>query len=111
MSIFAGRSGLVFVLAALCLGGRAAYAQATPVTYWTPGWPFGFSGNLAAGQSPNTYGNFPSFDGSDARGAGFSYTRYNFPNGWFAGGQGGRGFSMGGHNRDGGVGQFDTAFY
>ena len=44
---------------------------------------------ISAGQGPNTYGNFPSFDGSAARRGGFSYPRYNFPNGWFVGGEGG----------------------
>jgi opacity protein-like surface antigen len=99
MSIFSSRLGLALVLAALCLGGRTAHAQAGPVTYWIPGWPLGFGGNMADGQSSNTYGNFPSFDGSDARGGGFSYMRYNFPNGWFVGSEGGRlGLSMNGLN-------------
>ena len=92
---------LAFVLMALCLGGRTADAQAAPVTYWIPGWPLGFGGNLTTGQSSNTYGNFPSFDGSDARGGGFSNTRYNFPNGWFVGSEGGgMGLSMNGINHD-----------
>jgi hypothetical protein len=47
----------------------------------------GFGGDLTDGQSPNTYGNFPSFDFSDARSGGFSYARYNFPNGFFVGSQ------------------------
>jgi opacity protein-like surface antigen len=100
MSIFSSRLGLALVLAAaLCLGGRTAHAQAGPVTYWIPGWPPGFGGSQAAGPSSNTYGNFPSFDGSDARGGGFSYMRYNFPNGWFVGSEGGRlGLSMNGLN-------------
>lgn len=68
---------------ALCLGGRPAHAQTAPVSYWIPGWPLGFGGNLADGQRMNSYGNFPSFDARDARG--FSYTRTNFSNGWFAG--------------------------
>jgi opacity protein-like surface antigen len=106
MFMFAGRLGLAFVLAALCLGGRTAHAQAAPVTYWTPGWPVGFGG---VGQSSNTYGNFPSFDGSDARGGGFSYARYNFPNGWFVGGEGGgMGLSMNGINQDA---AFGTRYY
>jgi opacity protein-like surface antigen len=100
MSIFASRIGFAFVLAvmaALCLGGRTAHAQADPVTYWIPGWPLGFGGSLT-GQSSNTYGNFPSFDDQDARGGGFSYMRYNFPNGWFVGGEGGgMGLSMNGN--------------
>src|SRR5882672_5338001 len=94
MSMFAGRLGLALVLAALCLGGRTAYAQAAPVTYWTPGWPLGFGDNLPLGLSSNTYGNFPGFDGSNARGSGSSQTRYNFPNGWFVGSErGGIGLS------------------
>jgi opacity protein-like surface antigen len=46
----------------------------------------GFGGDPAASQSPDSYGNFPSFDFSD-RGGGFSYARYNFPNGFFVGSQ------------------------
>lgn len=87
------------VLAALCLGGRTAHAQAAAVTYWIPSWPVGFGGDPTGGQSSDTYGNFPSFDGSEARGGGFSYMRYNFPNGWFVGGEGGgMGLSMNGIN-------------
>ena len=104
MSMFAGRLGLALVLAALCLGGRTAYAQAAPVTYWIPSWPVGFGGNLAAGQSSNTYGNFPSFDGRDARGGGFSYTRYNFP-------IGGMGLSMNGINQDAAFGNVRSLYY
>jgi hypothetical protein len=112
MCIFAGRLGLALVLAALCLGGRTAHAQAAPVTYWIPGWPVGFGGNLTAGQSSNTYGNFPGFDGSDARGGGFSYTRYNFPNGWFVGSEGGgMGLSMNGINQDGAFGNLRSVHY
>jgi len=106
MSIFAGRLGLAFLLAALCLGGRTAHAQAAPVTYWIPSWPVGFGGNMTVGQSSNTYGNFPSFDGTDARGGGFSYLRYNFPNGWFVGGEGGGiGSSLNSINKDGAFGR------
>src|ERR1700694_5315657 len=111
MSIFSGRLGLALVLAALCLGGRTAHAQAAPVTYWIPSWPLGFGGNPAAGQSPNTYGNFPSFDGSDARGGGFSYMRYNFPNGWFVGSErGGVGLSVSGINQDAAFGNFGSLY-
>jgi opacity protein-like surface antigen len=106
MSIFAGRLGLAFVLAALCLGGRTAHAQAAAVTYWIPSWPIGFGANPTAGQSSNTYGNFPSFDGSDARGGGFSNMRYNFSNGWFVGNEGGgMGLSMNGINQDAAFGR------
>jgi opacity protein-like surface antigen len=56
---------------------------------------------MAVGQSADSYGNFPVFDGSDARAGGSSYLRYNFPNGWFVGGGGGRaGLGMNGFNRD-----------
>jgi opacity protein-like surface antigen len=112
MSIFSSRLGLALVLAALCLGGRTAHAQAAPVNYWIPGWPVGFGGNLTVGQNSNTYGNFPGFDGSDARGGGFSYMRYNFPNGWFVGGEGGgMGLSMNGINRDGAFGNLGSLYY
>jgi opacity protein-like surface antigen len=110
--MFACRLGLVFVVAALCLGGRTAHAQAAPVPYWIPSWPVGFGGDLTGGQGSNAYGNFPSFDGSDARGGGFSYTRYNFPNGWFVGGEGGgMGLSMNGINHDGAPGNFRSLYY
>ena len=112
MSIFAGRLGFALVLAALCLGGRTAHAQAAPVTYWIPSWPVGFGGNLTVGQSSSTYGNFPSFDGSDARGGGSSYMRYNFPNGWFVGGEGGgMGLSMNGINQDAAFGNIRSLYY
>jgi hypothetical protein len=89
MSIFSRRSGLAFVLAVLCLGGRTAHAQAAPVTYWMPSWPIGFGGN--PGQNANSYGNFPDFNGSDAGGG---TTRYNFSNGWFVGSES-RGLGLG----------------
>jgi len=111
MSIFAGRIGLALVLAALCLGGRPAHAQAAPVTYWIPSWPLGFGGNLTAGQSSNTYGNFPGFDGSDARGGGFSNTRYNFSNGWFVGSESsGVGLSMNGINQNAAFSNFGSVY-
>jgi opacity protein-like surface antigen len=112
MSILSRGLGLALVLAALCLGGRAAYAQAAPVTYLIPGWPVGFGGNLTLGQSANIYGNFPGFDGSDARGGGFSDMRTNFPNGWFVGGEGGRlGLSMNGISQDGAFGNIGSLSY
>ena len=69
------------VLAALCLGGRAASAQSAAVTFSS--WPIGFYSNLTVGQGSNIYGSFAGFDGSDAKG--FSSMRYAFPNGWFVG--------------------------
>ena len=104
MAVFSGRLGLALVLAALCLGGRTAHAQAGPVTYWTPGWPLGFNGNLPDGQSSDTYGNFPGFDGSNARG-GSSYLHYNFPNGWFVGSERG-GIGLSGFRQDAAFGNF-----
>jgi opacity protein-like surface antigen len=98
MSMFLSRLGLALVLAALCLGGRTAHAQADPVRYWIPGWPFGFAGNSTDGQGASTYGDFPSFDG---RAGAFSSTRYNFSNGMFVGSEaGGMGLSANGFNRN-----------
>jgi len=73
------------------------------VSYWIPGGLFGFGGNPAGGQSSNTYGNFPSFDGSGAGG----FSRFNLPNGWFVGGEGGTGFGISGINQ---VGAFGSSF-
>jgi hypothetical protein len=107
MSVLSSRIALALVLAALVPGGRTAHAQAAPLTYWTPGWPVGFAGDPSSGQSSNTYGNFPGFDGSDVRSAGFSATRYNFSNGWFVGSEGGGlGLSMNGINQAGAFGNF-----
>jgi hypothetical protein len=87
--MFSSRLGFALALAALCLGGQQAYAQAGPVPYWIPGWPMGFGGSQTAGESGNTYGNFPGFNFSNGGGNGFSATRYNFSNGWFVGSQSG----------------------
>lgn len=95
------------MLAALGLGGPAAHAQTAPLTYWTPGWPLGFGDDQSAGQSANTYGNFPSFDGSDARGGGFSIMRYHFSNGWFVGGERG-GMGLGGISQNPAFGNFGS---
>jgi opacity protein-like surface antigen len=84
MSMFSRRFGLALIVAMLCLGAQAAHAQSSPLNYWIPGWPMGFSGD--AGENPNAYGNFPSFDFRDV-GNGSSYARYNFSNGFFVGSQ------------------------
>jgi opacity protein-like surface antigen len=106
--MFAGRLGLVFVVAALCLGGRTAHAQAAPMTYWTPGW-LGFGGNLDAGQGANTQGSFASFDGG---GAGGLSSRYNFSNGWFVGSERGgmslNSMGLSGINQAGAFGSLQT---
>ena len=88
-----------FALVALCLNGRAAHAQASPVPYWTSGWQTGFGGGLTAGPR---YGSIAGFDGSDS-GSGSNFSaRYNFSNGWFVGSErGGLGLSMNGFSQDG----------
>jgi hypothetical protein len=108
---FLVKSGLAFALAALCLGAPTAHAQTAPVRYWIPGWPIGFGGNLlAVGQSANTYGNFPSFGFGDA--GGMSYTRTNFPSGWFVGSEhGDTGLSMSGISRDAVFANFSSLSY
>src|SRR4051795_5849384 len=71
--------GLAVFLALLCLGEAPAHAQAAPLQYWIPGGPFGFGG--VAGQSADSYGIFPSFNGGDASG------RSDSANGFFVGSQ------------------------
>jgi hypothetical protein len=84
MSMFSRRFGFAMVAAMLWLGAPAAHAQASPVNYWIPGWPMGFSGD--AGENADGYGTFPSFDFRDL-GNGSAYARYNFSNGFFVGSQ------------------------
>ena len=104
MSMFTVRLGLALAVAALCLGGRAAYAQSAPMTYWTPGW-LGFGGNFYAGQGANTDGNLAGFGGGDA--GRFSPTRFNFSNGWFIGNERSAvGLNMSGINQTGTFGSF-----
>ena len=83
------------MLAALCLAGRTAGAQGTEVTYSS--WPVGFHSNLTVGQGSNVYGSLAGFDDRDARG--FSWTRYNFSNGWFVGGGTSPTFGLSGINQ------------
>lgn len=98
MSIFSGKLALSIAVAALCLGAPTAHAQSAPVRYWIPGWPMGFGSNWATGPGASMYRDFPGFDFSDA-GSGLSYTRTNFPSGWFISSErGGAGFSMTGLN-------------
>jgi opacity protein-like surface antigen len=82
MSFLLPRLALALVSTALWFG--AAHAQSAPVGYWLPNWPLGFGGSLSAAAGAERYGNFPSFNGSDASGA-YGTTRYNFSNGWFVG--------------------------
>jgi hypothetical protein len=112
MSMFSSRLALALVVAALCPGGRAAHAQAAAVSYWMPGGPIGFGGNLMFGQSSNSYGNFAGLNGSDAGGGDFFLTRYNFSDGWFVGSRGGSvGLSMNGITQAGAFGNFGSLDY
>jgi hypothetical protein len=79
--------GLAVLLAIVCLGAPAAHAQTNPLTYWTPGWPIGFTGNASGDQSATTYENFPGF--TSGQSGGFNYSRYNFSNGVFVGSENG----------------------
>lgn len=80
MFIFASRLGFLIALAVVCFGAPQAHAQASPLSYWTPGWPMGFGGTDV---DTTTWGNFPSFTARDARG--FTYQRFDLGNGWFMG--------------------------
>lgn len=94
MSIVASRLGLVLVVAALCLGGRTAHAQATAVPYWSPNWPIGFGGTLPADQGDT------------------SPTRFNFQNGMFVGSTSSpAGLGFAGFNQAGTYGNFGSLRY
>ena len=99
MSSLAGSCGLAALLAVLCLGGAPVHAQVAPLSYWIPGGAFGFGGG--AGQSSDTYGNFPSFDASG---------RTNFANGFFVGSQHGN-LNWSGLNQTGPAGNFSALSY
>ena len=99
MSSLAGSCGLAALLAVLCLGGAPAHAQVAPLSYWIPGGAFGFGGS--AGQSSDTYGNFPSFDSSG---------RTNVANGFFVGSQRGN-LNWSGLNQAGPIGNFSALSY
>lgn len=83
--MFPTRLAFALLTTLLCLSEGTAHAQSAPLRYWTPGWSMGLAG-AAADQNLDSYGNFPSFDFGE-RSGGFSYARYNFPNGWFVGTQ------------------------
>jgi opacity protein-like surface antigen len=102
MSGFSRGFGFALALAALCVGGRTAHAQAAPLSYWAPGLPVGFGAGLRAGQGAETYGNFPSFDGSDG---GF---HYNFPNGFFVNSGSSPTYGLTGIGQGGAFGNFTT---
>ncbi|MDN3274383.1 hypothetical protein QWJ07_09025 [Frankia sp. RB7] len=99
MSSLAGSCGLAALLAVLCFGGAPVHAQVAPLSYWIPGGAFGFGGS--AGQSSDTYGNFPSFDASG---------RTNFANGFFVGSQRGN-LNWSGLNQTGPAGNFSALSY
>jgi opacity protein-like surface antigen len=99
MSSLAGSCGLAALLAVLCLSGAPVHAQVAPLSYWIPGGAFGFGGS--AGQSSDTYGNFPSFDASG---------RTNFANGFFVGSQRGN-LNWSGLNQTGPAGNFSALSY
>ncbi|OAF02948.1 hypothetical protein AYJ54_25435 [Bradyrhizobium centrolobii] len=102
MSSLAGSCGLATLFAMLCLGGAPVHAQVAPLRYWIPGGPFGLSGS--AGQSSDTYSNFPSFNAGDTGG------RYNFSNGFFVGSERGN-LGWSGLSQAGTSGNFSALSY
>jgi len=88
---FAAKCGVA--LAMLWLGAPAAHAQAAPISYWIPGGAFGFGGGAAEGASAESYGDFPSFDASGARGTGFALRSYSVPTSSLDGGFGWNGIA------------------
>jgi hypothetical protein len=94
--------GLAAFFALLCFGEVPAHAQSAPLQYWIPGGPFGFGG--VAGQSADSYGNFPSFNGGDASGGS------NLANGFFVGSQRGN-LNWSGLSQAGLTGNFSALSY
>src|ERR1700687_3881571 len=84
MSMVPGKLGFafrfVFALAALCLGGRAAHAQGTPLPYWS--WPIGFGGGLTTGHNSKNYRHNPGFHGSERGGLGLSMNGFSQDGAW-----------------------------
>ncbi|MBV8924442.1 MAG: hypothetical protein JOZ74_03635 [Bradyrhizobium sp.] len=99
MSGFLRGFGLALALTALGPGSQAAYAQAAPLGYWTPGWPMGFG----AGQVAETYGNFPGFDGRDD-----GNFHYDFANGFVVNSGSSPAFGLSGIGQGGAFGNFST---
>ena len=102
MSSFASSRVLATLFAVLCLIGAPVHAQVAPLRYWIPGGPFGLSGG--AGQSSDTYGNFTSFNASDAD------WRTSSANGFFVGSQRAN-VGLSGFNQAGSAGNFSALSY
>lgn len=90
MFMFLNKLAVAVAFAAICLGGRAAHAQAAPVQYWLPSASFGFGGS-------------PGFDGGDTSGV----SRTEFPGGWFMANTQGS-FATSGFSRLGAFGNFSS---
>jgi hypothetical protein len=102
MSSLTDSRAFAILFAVLCLGGASAHAQVAPVRYWIPGGPFGWGGS--AGQSADTYGNFPSLKAGDADGS------YSFRPGFFVGSERGN-LGLNGFSQSGPVGNFSALSY
>ncbi len=81
----------------LCLGGAPAHAQVAPLQYWIPGNAFSYGGTA------DNYGNFPSFNASNANG-------YDFRPGFFIGSQHGN-LGLNGFSQAGSAGNFSALSY
>ena len=90
--------GLAAFLATLCLCNAPAHAQVAPLQYWIPGGAFGYGG------SAESYGNFPSFNASDANGG------YDFRPGFFVGSQRGN-LGLSGFTQAGPASNFSALSY
>lgn len=101
MSSLAASRALAILFSVLCLAAAPVHAQVSPLRYWIPGGPFGLGGET--GQSPDTYGNFPSFNAGDAA------WRTSYANGFFVGSERGN-FGLSG-NQAGSATNFSALSY
>lgn len=96
----ASSRALAFLFTVLLLSGAPVHAQVAPLRYWIPGGGFGFGGG--AGQSSDSYGNFPGFNAGNEG--------YGFRPGFFVGSERGN-LGLSGLGQPASAGNFSALSY